>query len=246
VNEGPILSVSGLKAGYGAAQALYGVTFEIPRGGSMALLGPNGAGKSSTARCISGLVRARAGTIVFDGLDITHLSAHRIRRLGVTYLPEGRGIFPGLSVWDNLRMATRWLGGGRAARLGAMERVVELFPVLAHRRKQKAGTLSGGEQQMLSVAGGLAVSPRLLIADELSLGLAPRVVDDLLDVMATVKREGTTVVLIEQYVHRALALCESCAIVRRGTIKWTGAAADADAAVLQHYLGDAVEEELIS
>jgi branched-chain amino acid transport system ATP-binding protein len=246
LSERPLLAVTDLTAGYGAAQALFGITFSLQRGESLALLGPNGAGKSTTARCISGLVPPLGGKIEFDGVDITKISAHKARKLGIGYLPEGRGIFPGLTVWENLRMATRWLDGGRAARLEAIQRVVEMFPILAERAKQKAGSLSGGEQQMLSVASGLAVRPRLLIADELSLGLAPLVVDHLMEVLTKTRDEGTTVLLIEQYIHRALSFSDHCAILRRGTVSWAGLASEAEETVLQHYLGDTVEEDLIS
>jgi branched-chain amino acid transport system ATP-binding protein len=191
-------------------------------------------------------VSPKSGTIRLNGVDISKLTAHRIRRLGISYLPEGRGIFPGLSVWDNLRMATRWRPGSRNAKTEAIERTIEPFPILGRRRNQKAGSLSGGEQQMLSIAAGLVVSPRLLILDELSLGLAPLVIDQLLEALAKARDEGTTILLIEQYIHRALAFCEECAILRRGRIDWHGAALDAKEELLKHYLGDNLEEELLS
>ena len=238
--EAALLKVDELSVNYGPARALFDVSFVVERGDRLALLGPNGAGKSTTGRAISGLVRPHAGTIQFDGRDIGSLRPHQIRRLGVTYLPEGRGIFPGLSVMDNLRMSVRWID--RGDRPAAIERTLEMFPILGQRRTQRASSLSGGEQQMLSIARGLAVLPTLLIADELSLGLAPQVVDTVLESMETAHRMGVTIILIEQYVHRALAACERCVILRQGAVAWQGRASAAKQEVLDRYLGDDPEQ----
>jgi branched-chain amino acid transport system ATP-binding protein len=239
----PVLALDNLYASYESAQALFGVSFALLEGKCLALLGPNGAGKSTLGRCLSGLVPVTSGSIEFDGTSITNMAPFRIRRMGVAYLPEGRGIFPGLSIIDNLRMAVRVLNG-RTERAEAIDRMFEMFPILGNRRSQKAGTLSGGEQQMLSVAGGLAVSPRLLIADELSLGLAPIVVDSLFESLAKVRETKTTIILIEQYIHRALDFCDDCVILRRGKVRWQGDAAKAGEDVLAQYLGDSAEEGL--
>jgi branched-chain amino acid transport system ATP-binding protein len=201
------------------------------------VLGANGAGKSTLARTVSGLVRPSSGRVVFDGHDITGLPAHRIRKLGLTYIPEGRGIFPGLSVIDNLKMAVAQ--ERRHDRPAAIERAVERFPVLGDRMTQRAGSLSGGEQQMLALARALAVSPKLVIADELSLGLAPLVTESVFEGLEAARRQGITIVLTEQFVHRALAMADGCVILTRGNVGWSGAAADAGQEVIDRYLGEA-------
>jgi branched-chain amino acid transport system ATP-binding protein len=200
-----------------------------------ALLGANGAGKSSVARAVSGLVRAQSGRIRFDGEDITGTSADRIRRLGVAYLPEGRGIFRSLTVDENLRVALQ--GVPKAERPAAFERAIELFPVLGERRRQTAGTLSGGEQQMLSLARVLTRQPRLLIADEISLGLAPLVVEEVFAGLQRVIQLGVSVILIEQFVHRALEIADRCHVLRRGRLVWSGEASEAGTELVEHYLG---------
>jgi branched-chain amino acid transport system ATP-binding protein len=174
-----LVKVEGLTVDYGPARSLREVDLEIERGAVLAVLGANGAGKTSLARALSGLVPASSGSIVLDGVDVTGWSAERISRAGLAYLPEGRGIFPGLSVRDNLRMWAMPLP--RARRSEAIQRAVDLFPVLGDRQQQPAGSLSGGEQQMLSLARSFVARPKLLIADELSLGLAPKMVDAVYD-----------------------------------------------------------------
>ena len=230
-----MLSVSGLEVKYGNSLALRGVDIVVPHGAVLAVLGSNGAGKSTLARTCSGLVPPTAGKILLDGRDITGWSPHKIRRAGLLYLPEGRGILPGLSVAENLRMAVRL--EPREVRQEATDRAIESFPVLGQRMKQRAGSLSGGEQQMLSLARALSVSPRLLIADELSLGLAPLVVDMVFDSLAKAKQADVTIVLIEQFVHRALAFADRCIILRRGTVGWEGPASEAAAEAAENYIG---------
>ncbi len=176
VSADPLLRVEKLDVRYGASRALFDVSLDLPAGGMVALLGPNGAGKSTLARALSGLIPVTAGRIELAGREITRWPAHRRHRAGLTYIPEGRGIFPGLSVIDNLRMAVRQ-AGSRSKREEAIERAVTLFPVLGDRRMQLAGSLSGGEQQMLALARALVMEPKVVIADEMSLGLAPLVVD---------------------------------------------------------------------
>jgi branched-chain amino acid transport system ATP-binding protein len=232
-----ILSVSELSLKYADATALYEVSIAVAPGSVTALLGPNGAGKSSVARAVSGLVRAQSGRISFDGQDITGASADRIRRLGVAYLPEGRGVFRSLTVEENLRVALS--GVPKAERATAIDGAVELFPVLGDRRRQTAGTLSGGEQQMLSLARVLTRRPRLLIADEISLGLAPLVVEEVFAGLQRVIELGVSVVLIEQFVHRALAIADRCYVLRRGRVVWSGETAEAGADLVEHYLGGA-------
>jgi branched-chain amino acid transport system ATP-binding protein len=239
---GDILSVSGLCLKYADATALHEVSFSVAPGSVTALLGPNGAGKSSVARAVSGLVRAQSGRISFDGEDITGSSADRIRRLGVAYLPEGRGVFRSLTVEENLRVALS--GGPKGERATAIEGAIELFPVLGERRRQTAGTLSGGEQQMLSLARVLTRRPRLLIADEISLGLAPLIVEEVFAGLQRVIGLGVSVILIEQFVQRALAIADRCYVLRRGRVVWSGETADAGADLLEHYLGAASPDAL--
>jgi branched-chain amino acid transport system ATP-binding protein len=201
------------------------------------VLGANGAGKSTLARTVSGLVPAAGGRVLFDGVAINGWPIHRIRKLGLAYIPEGRGIFPGLSVIDNLRMAVGQ--ENRSERAAAIDRSIELFPVLGERRIQRAGSLSGGEQQMLALAGTLAVPPRLIIADEMSLGLAPMVAEAVFQSLDAARQSGITIVLIEQFVHRALSLADHCVILRRGRVGWSGPAHEARQEVLDRYLGEA-------
>ena len=234
----PILVARGVHVHYGLSRALADVSLELPEGSSLAVVGANGAGKSSLARALSGLVTPVAGEVHFAGQDVTGWAPEKIRRLGLAYIPEGRGVFPTLSVFDNLRIAVRWLDT-KAERRAGIERVVDLFPVLAKRRSQRAGTLSGGEQQMLSLARGLAVRPRVLIADEMSLGLAPMIVDAMFEQLQAARDAGVTIVLIEQFVHRALDFADQVIVLRKGSVAWAGAAASIDQrAILDQYMGE--------
>jgi branched-chain amino acid transport system ATP-binding protein len=228
--------VTDLEVAYGEARALFGVSLTVPRGSVTAILGANGAGKSSLASAIAGVVRPRAGRVEFDGTDITGQASHTISRLGLAYVPESRNLFAHLSVKDNLWAQLRF-SLPRAQRKDAYERALELFPVLAERRRQAAGTLSGGEQQMLSLARVLAASPKLLIADEMSLGLAPKMVDLVFESLERARNEGITVLLIEQFVERALGFADQAVVLRHGLVGWHGAAADAGDELLAEYLG---------
>ncbi|MER5527356.1 ATP-binding cassette domain-containing protein [Streptomyces sp. NPDC002677] len=232
----PILRIEDLAVDYGNATAVRGVSLSVPGNAVTALLGANGAGKSTLARAVCGLVPVRSGRIVFDGTDITGLPAHRIRRLGLAHLPEGRGVFPALTVAENLRIAVQT--APKAERAQATDRAMELFPILADRRTQIAGTMSGGQQQMLSLARILAHLPRLVIADEISLGLAPLVVDEVFEGLERAIDMGVSLIVIEQFVHRALQIADECHILRRGRLVWSGAAADARGDVFDHYLGN--------
>ena len=232
----PLLRVTDLEVRYGAAQSLFGVSFDQPHNSAIAVLGSNGAGKSTLARALSGLVPSCGGRIEFEGQDITKLSPTKIRRAGVVHLPEGRGVFPGLTVLENLRMA---LATDKGDRNEALERAFEIFPALGSRRRQVAGTLSGGEQQMLSLARALMIKPRLVIADEMSLGLAPKLVDVVFESLGRARAMGVSVLMIEQFASRALAFADRCLIMQRGQLTWSGPAAQAGDEVLRHYLGDA-------
>jgi branched-chain amino acid transport system ATP-binding protein len=232
----PLLSVRDLRVRYGPALALDGVSIEISAGRALAVLGPNGAGKSTLARAVSGLVPAQAGAVHFDGVEVTKRSAHQIRRCGLVYLPEGRGIFPALTVTENLRMAAALLPGD--ARKAAIERGLEIFPNLAARRGMKAGMLSGGEQQMLSLCRAFILRPKLLIADEMSLGLAPKLVELVFVSLAMLKQDGVTILLVEQFVHRALGFADHAVLLYRGRVAWQGPTGSAKHEVLARYLGE--------
>lgn len=232
----PILATSALEVRYGAAMALQDVTLSVSAGSVLTLLGVNGAGKSSLARACSGLIPSTSGTVTLAGQDVTSWPAHRIRREGLVYLPEGRGIFPNLSVSENLRLAVKLLEG-RRQRAEAIEQACTLFPVLGSRRNQRSGSLSGGEQQMLSLARALVVGPKVVIVDEPSLGLSPLLVDSVFQSLAQAKALGITMVLIEQFAHRALALSDHCVILRRGRVAWSGKAEEADEQVTAKYFG---------
>lgn len=232
----PLLQVETIDVSYGTSRALFGVSMEVEAGSLVAVLGANGAGKSTLARAVSGLVPTSAGRIRFDGVDVTKRAPHKLSAEGLAHIPEGRGIFPGLTVQENLRMAVRRLK--RTEREAAIERAISLFPVLSERRRQDARTLSGGEQQMLALARALAVRPKLIIADEMSLGLAPLVAETVFEGLQEARTSGVTVVLIEQFVQRALALADRCVILTRGRVGWSGPAAEAQQEVIDRYLGE--------
>jgi branched-chain amino acid transport system ATP-binding protein len=234
------LEVENLCVNYGQAVAVSQASFQIRPGHALAILGPNGAGKSSLARAISGLVPCSSGRVKLNGEDISSDAPYRIRRAaGVIHLPEGRGIFRRLSVIENLQMATVTLHG-RQARGEAIERAFEFFPSLAARRRQISGSLSGGEQQMLSLARALITSPTVLIADELSLGLAPLLVDSVFEGLGRAREAGVTVLIIEQYVHRALQFADECLVLQRGAVAWQGEAGGMGEDLLRHYLGESM------
>jgi branched-chain amino acid transport system ATP-binding protein len=232
-----MLELIDLHAGYGNIRVLHGVSLEVHPGEAVAVIGSNGAGKSTMLRTISGLMRARSGRILYDGLDVTHASTDRIVGLGISHCPEGRRIFGRLSVRDNLV-----LGGVRRPARDVdvdIRRIGELFPHLAERLDQPGGTLSGGEQQMLAVARALMAKPRLLILDEPSLGLAPLLVEHIFEVIAQLKAEGLTILLVEQNVHHALDLADRAYVLESGRVTLTGAANELrhDKRVESAYLG---------
>lgn len=230
-----LLKVSGLTVDYGAARALTDINFELGANRSLAILGPNGAGKSTLARAISGLIKASAGSIEFDGNEIAGAPAHKVRTAGLIHLPEGRGVFRTLSVLDNLKMG---IALDKAKKNEGLERAFELFPVLGERRKQSAGTLSGGEQQMLSLARALMVEPRAVIADEMSLGLAPKMVDLVFESLQRARDMGVSVIMTEQFGARAIAFADDALILQRGGVAWTGPTEQAGDELMRRYLGD--------
>ena len=217
-----LLSVRGMDVAYGAVVAVRGLNLDVGEGEIVALLGANGAGKTSTLRGISGLVRPRTGRIRFAGRRVAGASPSQMVRLGMAHVPEGRRVFPGLSVDENLLVGGWGLSASRSEFDRQREQVFELFPRLGERREQLAGSLSGGEQQMLAIGRALMSRPHLLLIDELSLGLAPLVVDGLIERLTALNREGMTLVLIEQFVHRALELADRVYVLAKGRLVFSG------------------------
>jgi branched-chain amino acid transport system ATP-binding protein len=237
----PLLEVSGLRAGYGRLPVIFGIDLTVEEGEIVALLGLNGAGKTTTLRAISGMIPVMAGTVLFGGEDITGAKAERITRQGLLHVPEGRGIFPNLRVDESLRLAAALakLDGAEAGR--RVEEAFATFPSLERRRGQAAGTLSGGEQQMLALARALIWRPRLLMVDEMSQGLAPAIVDRLFEIVSAFRDNGTALILVEQFVTRALAVADRAYVVENGEIGYSGTAAALAADeefVRSSYLGD--------
>ncbi len=215
-----------MSADYGPFHALFDVSLTVGVGEAVALLGPNGVGKTTVARVATGLVEPSAGTVHVDGTDLTGALTHRFARAGVVHAPEGRSVFATLTVEENLVLSFRQ-SRGRGAVRGALDQAFELFPVLASRRRQLAGTLSGGEQRMLSMARVLVETPKVLVADELSLGLAPIIVDEVYANLERLRASGTSLLIVEQHVGSALALCDRVVLLDHGSVSWEGPAVDA-------------------
>jgi branched-chain amino acid transport system ATP-binding protein len=224
------MEFNGVSASYSSYRALFDVSFAVPERSIVALLGSNGAGKSTVARVATGLVPVTGGTIHFDGRDITGRAAHRIAHEGVAHVPEGRGVFSSLTVDENLTLAFRQKVGRKGV-AAACERAYTAFPALVACRRQLGGTLSGGQQRMLSLARVLAVTPRLLIVDELSLGLAPVVIDSVYEGLLAIRDSGCSLLVVEQQVDRALAIADSAILLAHGSVAWTGPAAGASTAM---------------
>jgi len=237
-----MIEVSELCAGYDKVPILHGLSFTVPKGSLVALIGANGAGKSTTLRAISGMIRPTGGTVRLDGDDITGWSSHRVARAGLAHIPEGRRVFPQLSVKDNLAVgAFSRLTGARARGDVAadLDRMFALFPRLAQRRNQPSATLSGGEQQMLAIARALMLSPSVLLLDEPSLGLAPKLVAEVFEVIAQLKAQAITMLLVEQFAFAALAIADQALILENGRIVLAGSAQAVrdDPAIRSAYLG---------
>ena len=214
-----ILAVRGIEVGYGTIKALHGIDLEVHKGEIVTLIGANGAGKTTTLRTISGLLKPRTGSIEFNGTDITATKPHVIVSRGISHVPEGRGIFANLTVHDNLELGG-YLRKDKIQR-AEYERVYALFPVLEQRIKQNAGTLSGGEQQMLAISRALMAKPTLLLLDEPSLGLAPQMVQTIFRVIREINAEGTTILLVEQNAHMALMTAHRGYVMETGRITAT-------------------------
>jgi ABC-type branched-subunit amino acid transport system ATPase component len=223
----PVLAVNGLDVGYGAVQVLFDVSFEVGRGETLALLGTNGGGKSTVLRTIAGLLTPTVGTVCLDGRDITWTTPEWRAGAGIQLLPGGHGVFAGMSVAENLEMGAYLLRGDRRLQRARIDSVLELFPILAARRRQTAGSMSGGQQQQLALARVLLHEPHVLIIDELSLGLAPGVVAELLEVVERLQSErGQTMIVVEQSLDVALSIAHRAVFMEKGQVRFEGPAAD--------------------
>jgi len=230
----PIVELRSIRAAYGAIEVLHGIDLTLRRGQVLALLGPNGAGKTTTVRVASGLMRPTSGSLSVAGSDVTGVSASTLARVGLRMVPEGRGVFPNLTVRENLSMAT--FAGPTLSEVE--EKSYARFPRLAERRHQLAGTLSGGEQQMLALAGGLAADPIVLILDELSMGLAPMVVGELYEQVAAIAQDGVSVLVVEQFARTVLSVADWTVLLAHGTVQAAGPTIEFDDEVLANaYLG---------
>ena len=235
----PLLEVRDLRVHYGAIEALRGVSLSVPRGEVVALIGANGAGKTTTLRAVSKMLRPSGGAIRFEGEEVTRLPSHALVARGMAHAPEGRGIFLNLTVRENLELGA-YLRRDRAGVARDAERAYQLFPILAERRSQVAGTLSGGEQQMLAVARALMSSPRLMLLDEPSLGLAPQIVERIFGVLREVNEGGVALLLVEQNAHKALQLAHRAYVLETGCVVMQGTGKEllASPEVRKAYLGE--------
>ncbi len=234
----PLLELSGLELAYGRSLAVKGIDLAVPAGSVVTLIGANGAGKTTTLRGISGLLRPRSGSIRFEGREISRLPPHRIAAAGIVQVPEGRQLFTGLSVAENLRLGAFLLPRG-ADLLRRRDAVLARFPRLKERLDEPAGLLSGGEQQMVAMGRALMAEPRLLLLDEPSMGLAPMLVEEIFAIVADLKREGRTILLVEQNAEAALEIADHATVLESGRVALEGPASDVaqDPAVVAAYLG---------
>ncbi len=235
----PLLQVKDLEVYYGVIQALKGISFHVNRGEIVSLIGANGAGKTTTLHTVTGLLHPKHGSITFDGQDLTKIPAHKIVSLGLAHVPEGRRIFQNLTVYDNLLMgAYSQKDKARSAEL--MEEVFEDFPRLKERRRQLAGTLSGGEQQMLAMGRALLSDPEMIVMDEPSMGLSPLLVSEIFEIIQSFRKAGKTVLLVEQNAKKAMTISDRVYVLETGSIKMEGNAADLinDEGIKKAYLGE--------
>ena len=233
-----MLSVNNLNVFYGDAQALWDVSFIVAEKSLVAVIGSNGAGKSTTLKTISNLLEPRSGEVRINDKVTTGLPAHRVVEMGVAHVPEGRQLFPMMTVHENLKMGSI-LAGAKTKRMETIHEVFEMFPILKERKNQLAQTLSGGEQQMLAIARGLMLKPKLILLDEPSLGLAPLLVSQIFEITRTINRKGITVLLVEQNVQRSLEMADEAFVLENGRITLRGKGHDllADDHVKRAYLG---------
>lgn len=232
----PILRVTDLKVSYGKVEAVRGVSFDVQAGSLVTLVGANGAGKSSIINAIAGIVKPASGKIMFDGQDITRTGSHKLVKRGLVQVPEGRQVLSTLTIAENLQLGARLLRSGAGA---AIDGIYDRFPVLGERRQLPAGSLSGGEQQMLAIGRAMLAEPRVIFMDEPSMGLAPKIVDEVFKVIEEIRSAGTTVVLVEQNARRALQAADEGHVLQNGEIVRSGNAAHllADDGIIQAYLG---------
>ena len=221
-----MLRLENVHASYGPVEVLFGIDLEVRQGEIVALLGTNGAGKTTILRVVSGVIPASHGQVRWEKRSMKGLRPAQIVKLGIVQMPGGRGVFPGMTVEENLELGGFLYGRDKARRREAIDRVYELFPVLRDRRRQGAGTLSGGQQQMLTLAKSFVMRPRLLLIDELSLGLAPVVVEELLETVRRLNREGVAILLVDQHVDLALDVASRAYFIERGEIRFSGPAED--------------------
>jgi branched-chain amino acid transport system ATP-binding protein len=229
----PMLELVGVRAGYGRIEVLHGVDLVVPRGSVVALLGPNGGGKTTTLKVASGQIAASSGCIHIGGRHVNGVAPDALARIGVCTIPEGRGVFPNLTVRENLRMVTY----GGVSQRDVEEKAFAQFPRLSERRNQLAGTMSGGEQQMLAMARGLAVDPTLLFLDELSMGLAPLIVEELYEIVAQIAKSGVSILVVEQFARTVLGVADYAAIMLHGTVTAIGQPEDIAPELEAAYMG---------
>jgi len=228
----PVLAIDGLTARYGSSTVLREVDLQVGPGEVVALLGPNGAGKTTLMRAAAGLVPASAGTVTLSGAEITRRRPHQRAQAGLCLVPEGRGIFPSLTVRENLR-----LQGSARQRRETLERIVEAFPVLGERLGVAAGSLSGGQQQMIALGRCLVTNPSVVLLDEVSMGLAPLVIDQIFEALDRLAATGVALLIVEQYVSRALAMADRVYVLTRGRMSWQGSPADiSEEEIMRRYL----------
>lgn len=232
-----MLEITQLKAGYKGIEALKGIDLKVAEGEMIAIIGANGAGKSTLLNCMSGIVRAISGRIIFAGKDITRLPPHLIARAGLLHVPEGRQVLADMTVRENLILGA--MARGTRETFYELDKVVSLFPILGERMSQLAGTLSGGQQQMMAIGRALMGSPRVLLLDEPSLGLSPLMTHQVFEALEKLHRDGLTIVLVEQNAHRALAATQRAYVLERGLIVQHGNSRvlQSDPAIIEHYLG---------
>ena len=233
-----MLEVVGIDAFYGKVQALWDVSFRVAKGEIVTIIGANGAGKSTTLKTIAGLLKPRKGQIVFEGADVTGLAPNQLVERGIVLIPEARQLWPAMTVLENLEMGA-YARTARPARAQALQSVFAMFPLLKQRVRQKAGTLSGGEQQMCAIGRGLMARPRLLLLDEPALGLAPLLVREVFESLKSIREQGVTIVLVEQNVRQALALADRVFVLETGRVTLSGQASDLahDPRIRDGYLG---------
>jgi branched-chain amino acid transport system ATP-binding protein len=233
-----MLALENVDAGYGSMQALFGISVQVNRGEAVAVIGPNGAGKTTLMRVISGLNRVRGGDVIMEGRSLKTLEAHEVVSTGIAHVPENRRLFGRMSVEENLQMGA-YMAAARVLFAQRLSSVYELFPRLHERRKQMAGTLSGGEQQMCAIGRALMSGPRLLLMDEPSAGLAPVIVEQVFQLVRRIREAGLTVLIVEQNIHEVLNVCDRAYLLEAGSIRASGSAKEllSNAAIRKAYVG---------